>query len=102
MKQECDLLKKKPLDQTNKDIIMEIKHSNEAIEQLKKSLQSLKRSHGEDKRTVKRLKTSNKNVVSENKKGKQMVNYKALVANYRQKSLPLHFYYYKVLLYIKQ
>ncbi|CAG2199677.1 unnamed protein product [Mytilus edulis] len=69
MKQECDLLKTKPLDQTNKEIIMEIKHSNEEIEQLKKSVQSLKRSQEEDRRTVKRLKTSHKNVVSENEKG---------------------------------
>lgn len=78
MKQECDLLKTKPLDQTHKEIIMEIKLSNEAIEQLKQSVRSLKRSHEEDKRTVKRLKTSHKIVVSENKKGKHMVNYKAL------------------------
>ncbi|VDH88929.1 Hypothetical predicted protein [Mytilus galloprovincialis] len=68
MKQECDILKTKPLDQSNKEIIMEIKHSNEAIEQLTKSFRSLKRSHEEDKRTVKRLKTSHKIVLSENKK----------------------------------
>lgn len=78
MKQECDLLKTKTLDQTNKEIIMHIKHSHEEIELLRKSVQSLKRSHEEDKRTVKRLKTSHKVVVSENKKGKHMVNDKPL------------------------
>ncbi|CAG2203167.1 unnamed protein product [Mytilus edulis] len=45
MKQECDHLKTKPLDQTNQEIIMDIKHSNNEIRELKESFKSLKLSH---------------------------------------------------------
>ncbi|CAC5412657.1 unnamed protein product [Mytilus coruscus] len=47
MNQECDHLKTKPLDQTNQEIMMDIKHSNHEIQELKESLKSLKRSHTE-------------------------------------------------------
>ncbi|CAG2247007.1 unnamed protein product [Mytilus edulis] len=45
MKEECDLLRTKTLDQTNKEIMMDIKRSNDEIKELKESLDSLKRSH---------------------------------------------------------
>lgn len=45
MKEECDLLRTKTLDQTNKEILMDINRSNDEIKELKESLDSLKRSH---------------------------------------------------------
>ncbi|XP_071176312.1 uncharacterized protein [Mytilus edulis] len=45
MKQECDHLNTKPLDQTNQEIMMDIKHSNNEIRELKESFESLKLSH---------------------------------------------------------
>ncbi|XP_076095790.1 uncharacterized protein LOC143066864 [Mytilus galloprovincialis] len=45
MKQECDHLKTKPLDQTNQEIMMDIKHSNNEIRELKESFKSLIISH---------------------------------------------------------
>ncbi|XP_063426850.1 uncharacterized protein LOC134710422 [Mytilus trossulus] len=45
MKQECDHLKTKPLDQTNTEIMIEVKRSNDEIKELKESLRSLKCSH---------------------------------------------------------
>ncbi|XP_052080315.1 uncharacterized protein LOC127718366 isoform X2 [Mytilus californianus] len=47
MKQECVHMKTKPLDQTNQEIMMDIKHSNNEIRELKESIESLKRSHTE-------------------------------------------------------
>ncbi|XP_052080604.1 uncharacterized protein LOC127718575 [Mytilus californianus] len=47
MKQECDHMKTKQLDQTNQEIMMDIKHSNNEIQELKESLESLKQSHTE-------------------------------------------------------
>ncbi|XP_071159000.1 uncharacterized protein [Mytilus edulis] len=64
MKEECDLLKNKTLDQTNREIMMDIKRSNDEIKELKESFASLKRSHDELQvdhaemtKEVKRLKT---------------------------------------------
>ncbi|CAG2238727.1 unnamed protein product [Mytilus edulis] len=51
MKQQCDHLKTKPLDQTNQEMIMDIKRSNTEIKQLKRSLTSLKRSHSHLRRS---------------------------------------------------
>ncbi|CAG2237150.1 unnamed protein product [Mytilus edulis] len=45
MKQECDHLKTKPLDQTNQEIMLEIKCSNDEIRELKNSFESLQLSH---------------------------------------------------------
>ncbi|XP_063426829.1 uncharacterized protein LOC134710404 [Mytilus trossulus] len=47
MKGECDLLRTKILDQTNREIMMDIKRSNDEIKELKESFASLKRSHDE-------------------------------------------------------
>ncbi|CAC5408418.1 unnamed protein product [Mytilus coruscus] len=41
MKQECDHLKSKALDQTNQQIMMDIKHSRDEITELKKSVNTL-------------------------------------------------------------
>lgn len=43
MKQQCDQLKTKVLDQTNKDIILEIRYSRNEIQDLKQSLENLKK-----------------------------------------------------------
>ncbi|XP_063426126.1 uncharacterized protein LOC134709933 [Mytilus trossulus] len=45
MKQECEHLKTKPLDQTNQEIMIDIKHSFNEIRELKESFESLKISH---------------------------------------------------------
>lgn len=45
MKQECDHLKTKPLDQTNREIMIDVKRSTDEIKEMKKLLKSLKRSH---------------------------------------------------------
>ncbi|CAG2188836.1 unnamed protein product [Mytilus edulis] len=42
LKQECDQLKTKILDQTNKEIILEIKNSKSQIEELKSEMKKLK------------------------------------------------------------
>ncbi|XP_052080937.1 uncharacterized protein LOC127718892 [Mytilus californianus] len=47
MKQECDHMKTKPLDQTNQEIITYIKCSNNEIWELKESFERMKRSHTE-------------------------------------------------------
>ncbi|CAC5362248.1 unnamed protein product [Mytilus coruscus] len=49
MKQECDHLKKKPLDQTNQEIMLDIKCSNDEIWELKETFKRLKLSHDETK-----------------------------------------------------
>lgn len=48
MRLECDQLKTKVLDQTNKEIILEIKHSKNEIEELKQSFKILKICHEEE------------------------------------------------------
>lgn len=44
MKQECDNLRTKTLDQSNWEIMLDIKHSNYEIRELKQSVVSLKKS----------------------------------------------------------
>ncbi|CAG2207145.1 unnamed protein product [Mytilus edulis] len=48
MKHQCDQLKTKVLDQTNKDIILEIRYSRNEIQELKQSLENLKIIHEEN------------------------------------------------------
>lgn len=47
MKRECDQLKSKPLDQTNREIMIDIKHSNDEIRELQSTLEKLKFSQTE-------------------------------------------------------
>ncbi|XP_063400318.1 uncharacterized protein LOC134684930 [Mytilus trossulus] len=47
MKRECDQLKSKPLDQTNQEIMIDIKHSNDEIRELQSTLEKLKFSQTE-------------------------------------------------------
>ncbi|XP_071161389.1 uncharacterized protein [Mytilus edulis] len=47
LKQECYLLKTRPLDLTNQEIMLDIKRSNDEIRELKESFSSLKRSYAE-------------------------------------------------------
>lgn len=43
MKLECDKLKTKTLDQSNREIMLDIKHSNDEIRELKQSVEILKK-----------------------------------------------------------
>lgn len=47
IKKECDHLKTKPLDQTNQEIMLDIKRSNDEIRELKESFNTLNMSHTE-------------------------------------------------------
>lgn len=62
MEQECDQLKTKPIDHTNQDIMLDIRRSNDEI---KKSLESLKLSHVEMKRSHELLQDNQENVTKE-------------------------------------
>ncbi|XP_076096950.1 uncharacterized protein LOC143067489 [Mytilus galloprovincialis] len=75
MKEECDNLKVKILDQTNQEIMMDIKRSKDEMLEMKKSVKSLNNSVKSLKRTkkamtveVKRLKTTNEDMTVEVKK----------------------------------
>ncbi|CAC5418914.1 unnamed protein product [Mytilus coruscus] len=59
LKQECNHLKTKPLDQTNQEIMLDVKRSNDEIRELKESFESLKLSHTEMKLSHKLLQESN-------------------------------------------
>ncbi|XP_071150273.1 uncharacterized protein [Mytilus edulis] len=70
LKLECDQLKTKTLDQTNTEIMMDIKRSNDEIKGLKESLNSLKQSHealqdnhAEMTKEIQRLKTCQEDTV---------------------------------------
>ncbi|CAG2229842.1 unnamed protein product [Mytilus edulis] len=78
MKQECDQLKSKTLDQTNREIMLEIRRSNSEMIQLRESLDSLRRSHDvlqddhiEMTKEVNRLKISAKDTIPWNIRGNQ-------------------------------
>ncbi|XP_076096703.1 uncharacterized protein LOC143067354 [Mytilus galloprovincialis] len=75
MKEECDNLKVKILDQTNQEIMMDIKRSKDEMLEMKKSVKSLNNSVKSLKRTkkamtveVKKLKTTNEDMTVEVKK----------------------------------
>ncbi|CAC5377818.1 unnamed protein product [Mytilus coruscus] len=70
MTQECDQLKTKFLDQTNQEIILDIKRYNDEINDLKKSFKSLKRSHSDMRREMKILKISQQDPVPPNIRAK--------------------------------
>lgn len=77
LKLECDQLKTKTLDQTNTEIMMDIKRSNDEIKGLKESLNSLKQSHealqynhAEMTKEIQRLKTCQEDTVPWNVRGK--------------------------------
>ncbi|XP_071177510.1 uncharacterized protein [Mytilus edulis] len=55
MKQECDNLKVKILDQSSREIILEIKRSNNEIKELKKSMESLKKANEDMSTDMKKL-----------------------------------------------
>ncbi|CAG2226199.1 unnamed protein product [Mytilus edulis] len=56
MKQECDNLKTKILDQTNQEIMLDIKRSNDEIRELKQSVDSLKIANADLTEEVEKLK----------------------------------------------
>ncbi|XP_063426087.1 uncharacterized protein LOC134709889 [Mytilus trossulus] len=62
MEQECGNIKTMPLDQTNQEIIMDIKRSNEEIKGLKKSFRGLKRSQLHMRRSNESQQETNKKV----------------------------------------
>lgn len=70
MKRECDQLKTKYLDQTNVEIMMDIKRSKDEINDLKISFQNLKRSHSSMEREMEILKASQQDPVPPNVRGK--------------------------------
>ncbi|XP_052103345.1 uncharacterized protein LOC127736784 [Mytilus californianus] len=63
MKQECDNLKTKILDQTNQEIMLDIKRSNGEIMELKKSFESLMKINEDMTVQMNKLKTSQKDTV---------------------------------------
>ncbi|CAG2185181.1 unnamed protein product [Mytilus edulis] len=63
MKQECDNLKVKTLDQSSREIILEIKRSNDEIKELKKSMESLKIFNEDMSTEMKKLEMSLKDTV---------------------------------------
>ncbi|CAG2217417.1 unnamed protein product [Mytilus edulis] len=78
MKQECDQLKSKLLDQTNHEIMMDIKRSYGEIKDLKESVESLKlsnteikESHADVTKELQKIKASQKDTVPWNIRGKQ-------------------------------
>lgn len=80
MKQECVYMKTKPLDQTNHEIMMDIRHSNNEIRELKESIESLKRSHTEMiqsnevvTKEMEEIRCSQRDTVPSNIRGKQLV-----------------------------
>lgn len=58
LKEECDQLRTKPLDQTNQEIMMDIKRSNDEIKELKESLENLQSSHNEMMKSHEEVKQS--------------------------------------------
>lgn len=71
MKQECDNLKTKILDQTNQEIMLDIKRSNDEIRELKQSVESLKTANADLTEEVEKL----KDTVPWNIRGKNRSNY---------------------------
>lgn len=74
MKQECDDLKVKILNQTNQEIILNIRRSNDEIINLKKSVESLKKANEDMSIEVNKLKLSHKDTVPWNIKGKYLTS----------------------------
>lgn len=68
--QECDNLKVKILDKSSREIILEIKRSNDEIQKLKKSMESLKRANEDMAVDVKKMKMSHEDTVPWNTRGK--------------------------------
>ncbi|XP_076095628.1 E3 ubiquitin-protein ligase DZIP3-like [Mytilus galloprovincialis] len=65
MKQECEHMKTKTLDQTNQEIMLEIKCSNEEIREMKNSFESLQLSHTKMKKSHELLQENHTNVTKE-------------------------------------
>ncbi|CAC5385131.1 unnamed protein product [Mytilus coruscus] len=63
MKRECDELKLKTLDQSNQEILLDIKRSNDEIMELKTSVESLKKANEDMKVEMNKLKTSQEDTV---------------------------------------
>ncbi|CAC5415127.1 unnamed protein product [Mytilus coruscus] len=63
MKQECDNLKVKTLDQTNEEIMLDIKYSNDEIMELKKAVEFLNKTNEDMKIDMNTLETSQKDTV---------------------------------------
>ncbi|CAC5388469.1 unnamed protein product [Mytilus coruscus] len=72
MKQECDNLKVKTLDQTNQEIMLDIKHSNDEIMKLKKSVERLKKANEDMTVELNELKTSHADTVPWNIRGEYL------------------------------
>ncbi|CAG2255416.1 unnamed protein product [Mytilus edulis] len=74
IKQECDSLKVKTLDQSNKEIMLDIKRSHKEIIEMKKSVESLKKSNEIMTVEMNKLKLSYEDTVPWNIRGKYIFN----------------------------
>lgn len=72
MKEECDNLKVKILDQSNQEIILDIKRSNDEIIDLKKSVEYLKKANEDMAVEVTKLRTYQEDTVPWNIRGKYL------------------------------
>lgn len=72
MEQDCDTLRVKVLDQKNLEIMLDIKRSNIEIMELKKSVESLKKSNEVMKVELHKLKASQEDTVPRNIRGKYL------------------------------
>ncbi|XP_052103392.1 uncharacterized protein LOC127736838 isoform X3 [Mytilus californianus] len=63
MQQECDNLKVKTLDQTNEEIMLDIKYSNDEIMELKRAVEFLNKANEDMKIDMNTLETSQKDTV---------------------------------------
>ncbi|CAG2206197.1 unnamed protein product [Mytilus edulis] len=75
MKQECDNLKVKILDQSNKEIMLDIKSSYNEIKEMKESVESLKKANEVMTVEMKKLKLSYEDTVPWNIRGKYIFNH---------------------------
>lgn len=70
MSQECDQLRIKTLDQTSQEMISEIKRSNDEIDEIKKSMQSLKTAYEGMTNEFQEFKSTQRNNIPWNVGGK--------------------------------
>lgn len=70
MKHECDLLRTKTLDQTNKEILKDIKRSDNEIQELKRKIEELQKVNNESTKQIQIMKNVLDNTVPWNVRGK--------------------------------
>lgn len=68
MKQECDHLKTKPLDQTNHEIMKDVKRSHDEMKVLKRSFSYVRKTNEILQKSYKKMKTSHESLRKDHKK----------------------------------